>query len=107
MLDQHGCKGEKRRVAHFLAKADLLFVKSEIILFAGVLQGIVLWIICLNQHSTAEVTAARASGNLGQQLKCSFGGPEVGQAESKINRYDADQCDVGEVMSLRDHLGPD
>ena len=47
------------------------------------------------------------AGQLGDELEGALFGPEVGHPEACVGVDDGGQCDPGEVVSLRDHLGAD
>ncbi len=67
----------------------------------------VLRVVGLNDDPAGINATARSPCHLCQQLKGPFSGPEIRQAQKGIGGDDAGQGDVGEVVSLGDHLGSD
>ena len=78
---RHKNAGERceRRIEHGLPISR--FTRIEILesLIDRKLKRVVVREITLNDNSAWLVAAAGAAGNLGQQLKGSFGGAEIGQ----------------------------
>ena len=106
-VDHQRCQRHKRRIRMILTMANLLFIKARIVLRAGVSQGVVIRMVGLNQHLSGPITSSRPTGNLGDQLKRSFRCAKVRQRQPCIHRNYADQCDVGEIVALGQHLRAD
>ena len=58
----------------------------------------------LHHDHALELTAARAAGDLGEQLERTFGGTKVWQLQGKVGVDDADQRHAREVEALGNHL---
>ena len=58
----------------------------------------------LHDDHALEVAAARAAGDLGEELEGAFGGAEVRQLQREIGVDDAHQRHAREVEALGDHL---
>src|SRR5947209_969648 len=58
----------------------------------------------LDQHLAAVWTTACPAGDLGQQLKGAFGGPEIRNVQADVGIDDADKGDIGKIEPLGDHL---
>ena len=61
----------------------------------------------LNQHDSGRLAASGAAGGLRQELEGSLGGAEIGEAQADVGVHDAHQRDVGNVVTLGDHLRAD
>jgi len=59
----------------------------------------------LDDDSSWRAGAPRAPCNLGEQLKGSLGGSEVGKVETDVGDDDTHQAYLRKVMTLGDHLG--
>ena len=57
--------------------------------------------------SPGDVAAARAAGDLREQLERALGRAEVGQPEADVRRDDADERHAREIVALGDHLRAD
>src|ERR1051325_6808583 len=90
-----------------LPVAQLLFVEALIILRTRMSQGIVIWMIRLDQNSSGPIATPRTSRNLRNELKRSFRRSKVGQRETGVNRDHTDQRHVRKVVSFGKHLRTD
>ena len=61
----------------------------------------------LQEAATVAFCSARATSDLMQELKGSFGSPRVAVGQSKISVDDADQVELRKVVALGDHLSAD
>lgn len=61
----------------------------------------------LQEHPAWTMRPAGASCNLQDQLCCAFRGAKVAAKKTTIDIKNADQCYIGKMMPLRQHLGPD
>ena len=66
---------------HPAAEAQFFVVEAGEIVAGGVLHGVVILKIGLQNHLAGRLAAPGTSRDLGEQLKGTFGGAEVGQAE--------------------------
>ena len=96
-----------RWVVHPAAELKLLLVETDEVVAGSVLHGVVILKIRLQNDFAGRLAAPGASSDLGEQLKRSLGGAEVGKAESDIGSNYADQRDAVNVVALRDHLRAD
>ena len=87
--------------------ANLFVVEAAIVLGTRMPQRVVMRVIGLNQNSTRQITTSGAPGHLSYQLKGSFGGTEIRQGQSRIDRNHANQSHVVKVVSFRQHLSAD
>ena len=53
------------------------FEECKVVLLHGILNRVMVWIKCLDEHTPREIAAPRAPRYLGQQLKCAFRGAKV------------------------------
>ena len=60
-----------------LAMADLLVVKTDIVLGASMPESVMIWMVSLNQDLAWEVPTSCSTGHLGYKLKASLRGPEI------------------------------
>ena len=97
----------ERRIEKRLPEFQLSLHESRRIVRDRGSQGRVFRLERLDVHGARTFPAACAAGNLSDQLKRLFGGPEVGKIEDRVRRQDADRGDSRKVMSLRDHLRAD
>src|SRR2546423_1265571 len=72
----------ERRIGRRLASADFVGNESLVVVRHGALYGVVLRDSRLNQHLTAFRSAARATGNLAEQLKTPLRGAEIRKIDS-------------------------
>jgi hypothetical protein len=61
----------------------------------------------LDEDPSRFCAASAPSRYLGQDLEGPFGGPEIRKVQRGVGGDDADQRDIGEIMTLGDHLGAD
>ena len=61
----------------------------------------------MDDDVAGEFAATSASGDLGEELEGAFAGAEIRSVEGGVGGEDADKGDVGEVVSLGNHLGSD
>ena len=61
----------------------------------------------LDEHAAAGLPPAAAPGELRDEREGPLLGAEVGEAQRRVGVEDDAQRDVGEVVALGDHLGPD
>src|SRR5205085_8872351 len=106
VYEQRGERDEGR-VAQVLPVVDLFVEETFVVLRARVAQSVVLRVICLNQDATGQSASARAPCDLRDELERSLRGAEVWQRKPRVNRDDADERDVREVVPLRNHLRAD
>lgn len=59
----------------------------------------------LHNNLSFEIPAARAAGDLRDELKRSLAGAEIRHMQAEVRVEDADKGDVGKMKSLGDHLG--
>lgn len=59
---------------------------------------------CLYHDLAFQISAACAAGDLGDELKRALAGAEIRHMQAEIRVEDADERDVREMKSLRDHL---
>src|SRR5215472_2689200 len=97
----------KRRIGHDAAEVELALEKGRVVLVNGVLHGVVLWVVGLNQHAAGEIAAAGAAGDLREELEGALGGTKVGHGERRVCTDDTDECDAMEVVALGEHLRAD
>ncbi len=107
MSHQQECQGHEGRIAVIASVTNLFVIKPAIVLSRRVSQSVMMRMVSLNQDSPRQVTTARATGDLGYQLKRSFGGAKVGKSKAGIDRNNANQSDVRKIVSLRQHLRAD
>ena len=100
----HTAEGRIARAAPML---DLLREEAEVVVGSGGLHGVVLGAIGLHDDFAGAVSAARASGHLGEQLKRLLRRTEVGQAQAGVGIDDAHEGNAGIVVSLGEHLRAD
>ena len=96
-----------RRVVKRAAELDLRFVERLVVVAERVLDRVVRRERGLDHHLPAQLPAARAAGDLGEEIERLLRGAEVGIAEDRVGVEDAGEGDVREVMSLAEHLRPD
>src|SRR5882672_4920238 len=89
---------------HPLAITDFLIVEAAVVVPLREFYGVVLGIICLQNHLAGSLAASRASGDLGEKLKGALGGAEVRKPEGEVGADYSHQCDTVHVMPLGDHL---
>src|SRR6185369_7825348 len=106
-MDQQTRERHERRIRMVLPVAQLLFVKTLIVLRTRMSQRIVIRMIRLDQNSSRPIATSRPSRHLRDQLKRSFRRSKIRQRETRINRYHANQSHIGKVVSLRQHLRTD
>ena len=61
----------------------------------------------LDDDLAAQSTAARSSGDLGEELEDCFTGPEIGDLQAAVGIEDPDEGHLGEVEPFGDHLRAD
>src|SRR3979411_2840405 len=82
--DEHVRKRGVRRIVHPASKAKLFFVEAGEVVLRGILHGVVILKISLQNYLARRVATPGASRHLSEQLKRTFGGAEVGQPQSRI-----------------------
>ena len=92
------------RIRHQAAEFDFLVIKGLIVLRSGATDGVVIRIDGLDEHDAGGLAAPGASAGLGEQLEGPLGGAKIGQAQAHVGADDADQSDVGDIVTLGDHL---
>ena len=70
----------KRRVSMITSVPYFLIIKSLIVLRGCMPERVVMRMIGLNQNAAQQVTPARASGDLGDELESSFRGTKTRRA---------------------------
>ena len=70
----------------------------------GELNGVVIGKQGLQHNLARSLAASRASRHLRQQLKGPLGGPEVRETQGAVGAHHAHQRDIGNVVSLGNHL---
>ena len=93
-----------RRVTEFSALLELGGREAMEIQSLGELDRVGGGLEALHDNDALEVTTTRAAGDLGEQLKGTFGGAEIRQLQRKIGVDDAHQRHPREVEALGDHL---
>src|ERR1700746_2816640 len=73
-----------RRIVHPTAETQFFFIEDNKIVLRRILHRVVLRKISLQNHFAGDISASGTSGNLRQQLKCSFSSAEIGEAKSSI-----------------------
>src|SRR5258708_14399470 len=104
--NQHQRQRDKRRISVIAPVANLFVKEPSIVLRTRMAQRVMVGMISLDQNASGKIAATGATRDLGNQRKGALGGAKVRQSQSGINRHDADQRDVGKVVSLRQHLRP-
>src|ERR1041384_7363362 len=107
MTDQQERERHERRIAMVSTVANLFFVEPAIVLRRRMPQGVMMRMISLDEYATRQVSATRATGDLGDYLKRSFRSAKVRQAQACIDGNDTDQGHVRKVVTFREHLGSD
>ena len=73
----------------------------------GILDGVVILEISLQNDFAGSLAASGASGDLGEELEGALGGAEVGQAECGVGSDHSHERHSVNVMAFGDHLGAD
>src|ERR1700733_10506094 len=79
------------------SQRKFLFIKSGEIVASGVLHGVMILKISLQNHFAGRLASPGASGNLGEQLEGTLGGAEVRKSERAVG---ADHTDQGYAMNV-------
>ena len=103
--DEHGVA--VGGMAAGLADGEFLGGEAFEVVVAGELDAGALGREGLHDNLAGHFTAARASGDLGEELEGAFASAEIGNVEGEVGVEDADKGDVGEMEALGDHLGAD
>ncbi len=104
---QHIRQRAERRIVHPAAKAQFLVGEALVVVPCGVLDGVVLRKIRLQDHAAGRRAAAGASRDLRDELERSLGGAEVREAEREVGAHDPDERDAVHVVAFGDHLRAD
>ena len=96
-----------RRVVHPTAELQFFFVEADEVVVGGILHGVVILKISLQNDFAGSLAASGASGDLSEQLESTFGGAEVGQAEGDVGSHHADQRHAVNVVTFGNHLSAD
>ena len=72
----------------------------------GRIDGIMLRVKCLDDHSALLIPTSCPPRHLRQELKSSFTGPEIGESEGGISGNDPYQGHIRKIISFSNHLGP-
>src|SRR5688500_2173297 len=107
MADEDRRQDYIRRVSHPFAVAYLFVEKPVVILPDGMLEGVMLGIIRLDQDTPLQIAAARTSGDLGYQLKGPFRRTEIREPKSRVDGYHTDKRHIVKVVPFREHLRAD
>src|SRR5437763_486872 len=107
MPDQQKGEDYERRVAMILSMPNFFVIEAAIVLRRCMPQGVMMRMIGLNQDASGQVPTARASGDLGDQLKGTLGRAKIRQSQACIDRDHAHKRDIRKVMSLCQHLSSD
>jgi hypothetical protein len=62
------------------------------------------WYTGLKHHEALKLSSSGAPGDLGEELKRTFGCPKVRHMQAHVTVYHAYESYVGKIMSLGDHL---
>jgi hypothetical protein len=103
-VDQQRGQRDKGRIRVVLPMTDLFLVETVVVLRASMSESVVFWVISLHQDLARSIASSRAASHLGDKLKCPFRGTKIRQRETGIDRYDSDKSDVGEIVTLSQHL---
>jgi hypothetical protein len=95
------------RVVHPTAEAEFFFVKAEEVMLRGILNGVVILKVGLEDDLAGGLAASGSSGDLSKQLKGSLGGAEVRQSESDVGANDAHERYTMDIVAFGDHLRAD
>ena len=68
---------------HPTAEARFFFIEASVVVCRSELDGVMVGKERLQHHPARRLAAARASGNLRQQLKCSFGGAKIRESSTR------------------------
>ena len=98
---------EERRVLAPLSEVDFLLPEALKIVVSRELDGGTKRSRALDIDFSGHVSSACATGDLSQELECSFPSPKIGHMQSNVRVDDTHQSDVGEIEPLGDHLGAD
>src|ERR1700726_3697980 len=60
--------------------------------------------VSLHEHFARRIAPAGATGHLGEKLERPFPGAEIWKVQREIGIDDSNQCHVGEMQPLGDHL---
>ena len=66
-----------------------------------------MWREGLHDYFPGLIAPPRATGHLHEQLEGAFIGAKIGDVHRDIRVDQSDQCDIGEIESLPDHLRAD
>ena len=100
-------KLSERRVVRRRAFGDRVLVKRTEIVQPRGLNGDVRRAESLNDDAARSIASTGPSGNLGKQLKSSFGRSEFRKIQRDIGRDDANECHVGKIETFCDDLRTD
>ena len=94
------------RVRHQFAKLDLMTEESRVILPPGELQRIMVGVERLDYHLARSFAPSGAAGYLCKELEGALGRAEIGEGKACVGSDHANQCDIGKIMALGEHLRP-
>ena len=97
----------ERREAGGFAQGDLRFGEGVVAAADQGLQQRMFRMMRLQQHRSDAFGAARAAGDLHQQLREFFAGAEIGGEQAFVDADHADQREVRQVVAFRQHLRAD
>ena len=106
-LEREQCHAADGRIFQLLAEFDFLFVKTDEVVAARVLDRRMKRRECLHEHFALDVAAPGAAGDLREQLKGAFARAKIRLMQRKIGVNDADERDVRKMQALGNHLGAD
>ena len=95
------------RIAGLLTHLDLAGVERLAVAGDQRLHDRMIGLVRLQEADAAACLAAGAAGDLVQQLEGALGCARIAVGEAEIGVDDADQVELGEMMSLGDQLGAD
>ena len=95
------------RIFQLFAEFDFLFVKTDEVVAARVLDRRMKRRERLHEHFALDVAATGATGDLREQLKGAFARAKIRLMQRQVGVNDADERDVRKMQPLRDHLRAD
>ena len=98
---------EERWVLAPLPEVDFLLPETLKIMVSRELDGGTKRSRALDKDFSRHVSSTCATGDLSQELECSFPSPKIGHVQSNVRVDDTHQSDVWEIEPLGDHLCAD
>src|SRR5579862_7194737 len=92
---------------HPAPELQLFFVEANEVVAGGILDGVVVLKISLQDDLAGSLAASGASGDLGEELKGALGSAKIWESERDIGSDHADQRHAVNVVAFGDHLGAD